>query len=466
VLSLRRDLRGGASGIGVLATAVNRSLGDEPLFRGLRSSSYAGGVDFFHRFAGNQFAVSGSASASRIAGDPAAITAAQRSSARYYQRPDQDHVALDPDATSLTGYATSLQAGKVSGNWIYGTDFYAYSPGFEINDAGFETQVDNVFHGIRVNRRWLQPGTVFRNFRVSATWAQGWNFGGTRTFRSAFLGFGGQLLNYWSFSVGANYSFRGMSDRATRGGPLMEVPRQWSANAFVASDSRKAVSGVGFGAYARNRYGGWGVNVGTELELRPTGAFTLSLSPSYSASHSIGFYVTQLADPTATATFGRRYVFSELDQDAFDLSLRMDLALTPDLSIQLWAQPFVAAGDYEGFKELAAPASFDFVRYGEDGGSTLALDRATGVYLTDPDGPGPAQAFSFRNPDFRFRSLRGNVVLRWEYLPGSTLFLVWNHGRSGFADDPTFRVFDEFGNLWDDDQQNTFLVKVNYWLSL
>ena len=139
-----------------------------------------------------------------------------------------------------------------------------------------------------------------------------------------------------------------------------------------------------------------------------------------------------------------------------------DLAITPDFSIQFWAQPFVAAGDYEAFKELAAPSSFDFTRYGTDNGSTLSYDSNAEEYSVDPDGGGPAAAFSFANPDFRFRSLRTNLVARWEYAPGATLFLVWNHGRSGFDSDPTFNVFDEFDNLLGDDQLNTFLVKFTY----
>ena len=179
----------------------------------------------------------------------------------------------------------------------------------------------------------------------------------------------------------------------------------------------------------------------------------------------MAFYVTRVADPTATATFGTRYVNAELQQTSLAATVRVDVALTPDLSIQLFAQPYFAAGDYEEFKEFAAPSSFDFLRYGVDGGSTLSFDGEANEYTADPDGTGPAEALSFGNPDFRFRSLRSNVVLRWEYSPGSTLFFVWNHGQSRRADDPTFRVFDEIGGMFGDDQQNTFLVKVNYWLS-
>jgi hypothetical protein len=465
VLSLRKDLREGATGIGALGTYVLRDINDST-FRSMRSSAYSGGTDFFHRFANNQWALNGTISGSHIRGAPESITAVQRSSARYFQRPDQDYVSLDTSATSMTGLATSAQFGKVSGNWIYGTDFYAYSPQFEVNDAGFQRQVDRIFSGIRLTRRWLQPGKVFRRFHINATWAQMWNFGGVRQFRSAYMGFGGLFKNYWNFNLGGNYDFGGLSDKSTRGGPLMESPRQWSTNGFVGTDYRKPLSAFVFAWYARNRYGGWGTDVGTELNVRPTGALTFSLAPSYNKSHSMGFYVTQRSDSLAVATYGGRYVFSVLDQTSFNTTIRAEVALTPDLSIQLWAQPFIAAGDYVGFKELAEPETFNFLVYGEDNGSTITYDRGDNTYTADPDGEGPAESITFGNPDFRMRSLRSNLVLRWEYRPGSTLFVVWNHGRSAFADDPTFDVLDEVGGLFSDAMANTLLIKLNYWLSL
>ncbi|MEJ2206608.1 MAG: DUF5916 domain-containing protein [Gemmatimonadota bacterium] len=465
VLSVRRDFRDGATGVGVMATSVHRDLA-APLFEGLRSSAYAGGVDFFHRFAGNQWAVNGTFSGSRIDGDRSAITAAQRSSARYYQRPDQDYVTLDPDATSMTGYATSLQFGKVSGNWTLGTDFFAYSPGFEVNDGGYATEADEIFHGIRVSRRWLDPGDRFRRFNLSGTFAQGWNFGGTRTFRQLYLGVGGQLLNYWSFNAGTNLSMGGQSDAATRGGPLMENPRQWNASAYLSSDRRKKVSGSGNAYYARNRYGGWGVGGGPSLSIRPNSAVDLRLSVSYSESLSKGFYVTQRSDPTAAETYGGRYLFSELFQRSLNSTIRANVSLTPGLSVQLYAQPLLASGDYERFKELARPGTFEFLQYGVDGASTSVFHEGENRYAVDPDGPGPAAPITFGNPDFSFRSLRSNLVLRWEYRPGSTLFLVWNHGRSGDSNDATVGMWDEATSLLDDTMRNTFMVKFNYWLSM
>ncbi len=464
VLSLRRDMRDGASGIGIMATSVNRRL-DDPVFNDLRSSAYAGGVDFFHKFGGNQFALNGSFSGSRINGSPDVIASVQESSARYYQRPDQGYVSIDSTATSLSGWAVSGQGGKVSGNWTYGVDFYAYSPGLEVNDAGFETQVDRIFQGTRISRRWMTPGKVFRRFDIDANLAHSWNFGGTRQWSSAFAGMWGQFLNYWDFGLFGNFDFAGMSDKATRGGPLMENPGGWNLHVSMGTDHRKPVSFNMHNSYGQDEVGGWSKHMCGGVSIRPSSAISMDIHPSWNQSRSMSFYVDRVADPTATATFGTRYLNAELVRTSISAMVRVDVALSPDLSIQLYAQPYLAAGDYETYKELAAPSSFDFLRYGVDGGSTLAFDGDANEYTADPDGTGPAEEFSFENPDFRYRSLRSNLVLRWEYMPGSTLFLVWNHGQSGSGTDPTFRMFDQLGSMFGDDQKNTFLVKVNYWLS-
>jgi hypothetical protein len=465
VVSLRKDFRGGGSGVGIMGTAVNRDLRDT-LFSYVRSSAYTGGADFFHKFAGNEFAFNASLSGSRINGDPEAITDAQRSSARYYQRPDQDYKSLDTTAMSMTGFAGSAQIGKISGNWLYGTDFYAYSPGFEVNDAGFEREADRIFNGWRVTRRWLDPGRVFRQFSANANIASEWNFGGTRVWTGAYAGFDAELHNYWSFGSGFNRWFKSLSDRHTRGGPIMEAPSGWSTYAWVETDHRKTISVELFGDYAANAYGGWGAGGEVGLVLRPAGAMNLSISPGFSKQHAMAQYVTQEEDSLATATYGGRYLFSELLLTTLDITLRADLSITPNLSLQLWAQPFASTGDYVGFKELAEAGTFDFLRYGVDGSSTIEYDEEKNEYTVDPDGPGPAEPIMFGNPDFSVRSLRSNLVIRWEYRPGSTLFLVWNHNRSGESSDPYFDAWGQIKGAFTDASQNTFLIKLNFWISL
>ncbi|MDZ7262382.1 MAG: DUF5916 domain-containing protein, partial [candidate division KSB1 bacterium] len=165
----------------------------------------------------------------------------------------------------------------------------------------------------------------------------------------------------------------------------------------------------------------------------------------------------------ATTTFGKRYVFAELDHTTLSASIRLNWTFTPQLSFQLYAQPLISAGDYHDFKELARPRSYDFNKFGE-GGSTLTYQDEQ--FVADPDGAGPAEPLTWDNPDFNFKSLRGTAVLRWEYLPGSTLYLVWTQSRSQSEEIGEFRFQRSLRHLWDTKGDNIFMIKVNYWWSL
>jgi hypothetical protein len=171
-----------------------------------------------------------------------------------------------------------------------------------------------------------------------------------------------------------------------------------------------------------------------------------------------------------------RYLFAELRQRQVSLTMRTDVIFSPTLSLQVYAQPFAFAGDFSRFKELRAPRTFAFNVYGQDNGSTIVPDDTTlcagyaagGCYGVDPDGPGPAPPFALSNPDFHLRSLNSTTVLRWEYRPGSTLYVVWSQSRSAFASyDPSYGGAGELRRAaFRDRPTNVLLVKLNYWLSL
>jgi hypothetical protein len=464
VLSLRRNFRGGRSGVGVMATSVQRErLPEELAF--LRRSAHTAGVDFFHRFAGQRYSVGGTASGSWVAGDTLAMLLAQRSSARYFQRPDQDYVSVDSAARGLGGWALSLTGGKVAGAWTWGSDLFAYSPGFEINDAGFQNSADRLFHGVRLTHRWLRPTRWFRSASASLNGSQQWNFGGTRIARGLFPSASVQLHNQWSVYASGNVAFASLNDRVTRGGPLVLVPQQWTLSTTVVSDPRGAVTGSLSADVTENRSGGYSRGLSADVTFRPTTAATISLAPSLRRLHSAAGYVGERADPTATATYGRRYLFGALDQELWDLTVRADWALTPSATLQLHAQPFVSTADYYGHREFVAPGEFRFRDFGRDGQSTIAYDAERDRYTADPDGAGPAAPLSFADPSFRLRSLRTNLVLRWEYRPGSIVYLTWAHGRSTMLDDALFRPTRELGDLLGDEQRNRVTVKMSYWLS-
>jgi hypothetical protein len=464
VVSLRRDFRDGATGLGFMATDVTRAI-DTTALDFLRSNARSAGLDFFHRFSGNQYSISGTMSASRIAGSALSIRNAQRSSARYYQRPDQDYVELDESRESLSGYAMSLSGGKTAGRWLVGADLFAVSPGFEINDAGFQQTADRIFGGMRLTHRWLRPGPVFRYAQAYLNRSQQYNFGRVRISDGYFSGFYGQLRNFWTVSLNGTINRAALNDKVTRGGPLALVPSQWSLSGNVSSDSRRSTVVSTFASMVRNRSGGYSNTLSTDIALRPSSALSLSLAPSMNTVHSMAGYVTAIADPTAVDTYGRRYLVANLTQRSFDMTVRADVSLSPSVSVQMYAQPFVSSVEYANMKSFTRPERFEFLVYGRDGSSTIAYDSTTRLYELDADGAGPAPTATVANPDFNLRSLRANVVLRWEYRAGSTLYLAWAHGRSAFTPSPEFDVSQGISDLLHDDQRNRLLLKVSYWFN-
>jgi hypothetical protein len=479
VIRGKRDFHGGSNQAGFMATAVNRSTDDSRLAF-LRTSAYAVGFDFGHRFSHNRYNLTGSFGFSRIAGDTAAIRRAQRSSARYYQRPDADYVEYDSTRTSLTGWTATLSLNKEAGRYQFGLYTEAVSPGFDLNDAGFLTSADYAVASAFFNRRWTRPGKVFRYVFLGNNAGVNVNFGGVRTnlrynFNSFF-----QFLNYWGVNAHYGVNFRSLSQTLTRGGPLAYSPTSWNVSAGVSTDSRKRLSVSLYGSYSENLIGGSGRGLFPSVSLRPSSAISISIGPEFFTSNAILQFVRSASDSTATATYGRRYIFAQIRQKSLDLTTRLNVTFTPRLSLQLYTQPFIATGDYYRFKELARPRSFDYVYYGETPGSTLtphcfdatSTEIACGVgapapayYDADPDGAGPRPSVQIGNPDFSSRSLRGNAVLRWEYRPGSTLFLVWTTSCSAYSADPRFSAGDDIQHLCQGPSANVFAVKMNYWLS-
>lgn len=436
---VRRDMRAGASSAGVMVTAVHRDLSSELARAWLRSSAYAAGLDFHHEWANRAWAVRGSFVGSRIAGDAEALGSVQRQSNHYFQRPDADHLGVDPTATSLSGYSTSLSLAKQAGeHWRGEVGVALTSPGYEVNDLGFAYRTDR--RDAQAEIRYVEntPGTFLRRWSASVRTRYESNYDGQHIANWTFAHASFTHLSYWSGFISVRHSFDALDDRLTRGGPLALRPGGSAVGVNVASDGRKPVT-VHLGAQLEeDNAGGWARSVDLDLGIKSSSRWNLTLGPEISRARVAAQYITGVPDPAATATFGNRYLFAELDQTTVAMETRLNVTFTPRLSLELYAQPFLSSGDYGRPVELLAPRTFDFEPYGGD----------------------------TPNLDFNYRSLRGNAVLRWEWKPGSTLYLAWQQTRSDIA--PGVGDFD-FGRdrsaLFRAQPDNIFLIKVNYWIS-
>ncbi len=461
---VKRDMNGGNTSIGLLATAMDRRP-TTPALDMLPRDAYAAGLDFFQRWGDKRYALAGSIGGSYLTGEPAALQQVQRSSNRYYQRPDAQRFRYDPTRTSLAGVSADLYLNKVAGNWRWGVAGRTTSPGFEVNDLGFQNRVDRISAAAALGYKWTKSGRIVRQANAYLQVAPSWNYDGDPIDRKI-VAFGyAQFRNFWFAEWSVSYTPGVVDDRLTRGGPLALKPAGWFTSANLQTDTRRALGAYGFVSVQRDAAGGWAVNLIPQLTLRPSAALSLNATGGYFTGRAVAQFVTKASDSTAVATLGTRYVFAALSQRQAYVTLRANATFSPTLSFQLYAQPFAFAGAYRDFKELRARKTFAFNTYGRDNGSTIS--RVGNRYVVQPDGAVPGDTLRFTDPDFRTRAVKVNAVLRWEYRPGSTLFVVWTQSRSGYVPyDAEFDLQRDFRReLFRDRPTNVLLVKLSYWLS-
>ncbi|HEX2206007.1 MAG TPA: DUF5916 domain-containing protein [Longimicrobium sp.] len=446
VLRARRDLNGGRTQVGGVGTGVVRRLeGTEMAW--LPTSAFTGGADFQHRWGNDTWRASGFVLGSHVRGDPEAMVALQTSSARYFQRPDAGHVEVDSAATSLSGWSVSYDVGKVKGRWRGGVVGSYRSPGFETNDLGFMRDADQVLNVGWLSYNETRPGKLFReyDFNLNAWAAQttGWERVGTAANVNGYA----QFLSYWGVYGGAEHALSSISTGALRGGPSVYRPAATNGWMGFHSDSRKPLEGGADFSWRREaQTGTWRYGASVNLAWQASPSTRLSVSPFYSRSFGGWQYVDQVAD-TVTAGL-THYVFGELDQRTAGMSARVSQTFSPTLSLQLYAQPYISDGAFDRFKEVGDARSSDF--------SERFLPLAA-----DPAG------FAYDDPDFNFRAVNLNAVLRWEYRLGSTIYVAWSHAREGYADEATgrFRPRHDFDALANLPATDVLLVKMNWWVN-
>ncbi|HET8655659.1 MAG TPA: DUF5916 domain-containing protein [Longimicrobiaceae bacterium] len=468
---LKKEFRGGASTFGGIVTSTARRMDDPAVSERLRSHAEAAGVDWYHTWRGREYSWMGSTLLSSVSGSPDAIARTQRSSAHYFQRPDRQAVSdglfrtrYDTTATALRGYGLFTRVGKDNGTLLWEAMANLRSPGFEVNDLAYLDRADYLWFNGNVGGQWTTPTRWYRNIVVIAGGATQYDYEGDRTEAELQAFYGMELPNYWNLRVFGIHDAPSYDDRLTRGGPVVKRAGYDVGSVEVSTDARspavfdlsvQAVRGVGAPTHS--------LTVQPGVALKPAANVFLQLSPTYSRSEDDAQYVTSVADSTAVAFHGTRYVFGFIRTRTVSLDTRLNWTFTPKLTLQLFAQPFIASGEYASFREFAAPRSIEKRVYGRDAG-TIAYDEESRQYTVDPDAAGPAQPFSFDDPDFTDSSLRGTAVLRWEYRPGSTLYFVWTQERSG--SDPAGR-FDFSGArtaIFRDRPTNVFQVKATYWI--
>jgi hypothetical protein len=450
---------------GLAFTGVKRDLSDSDALAGrLNKEAYAFAADATLRFRGGLTELTGIIQGSHISGTTEAIARVQQFSSHYFQRPDAGHVEFDPTRTSLTGYRALVALEHSDGeNWFFETQFLATSPEFDINDVGALGRADRIRSGVDLQYSENTVGT-FRNWRLATEVEGEWNFDGDRLWSEAEFGWGLTFLNFWGVNGEIDIRQGGTSDTQTRGGPAMGTPSEIGVFASVNSDFRKRLVGNGLLYFENDDIDGWVVQTGVNLQYRPGGAWQFSLGPNFTRSVNTRQYVT--TEPGGRPeTFGNRYIFAEIDRHTLSAEFRVNYAFSPDLSLEGYFEPFAATGSYSNFGELLMPRETDLLFYGTSGTTISESSGSAPHLITVQDG---VDQFSFIREDFRALSFRSNLVMRWEWLPGSTLFLVWqlDRGGFGFENGPDGAGFGDLLDSPAEPGRNFFAVKASYWLPI
>jgi len=461
ILRAQKDIADGRHGIGFMATGVARDLQNPTLDGILNKNAFSLALDGWSFLDEKRnYVFGGWFGGTRIGGSVQDILRLQNSSIHYFQRPDATHVEVDSAATSLSGWGGRFTIAKQNGKILLLLSAGALSPGFNPNDAGFQSGSSDVINiQFLPGLQFTKPGKIFQQVIIATGGFANWDFGGNNVGRGGIVFSEGLFRNFWRFSATFFAGPATLDNRQTRGGPLTRNLGGSQIEFSLSTDGRKAIVIEGRGSASDSGRDGNGWSAGFSVRWKPAANVSLSVGPMYAYETTETQWVGRFSDPLMTSTYGKRYVFAHLEQKVVSAEVRLNWTFTPRLSLQAYLQPFIGVGVYDRFKELARPREYAYNTYGQ-GVSTVAHNGSR--YIVDSDGDGPAAAFSFDNPDFNINSLRGTIVLRWEYRPGSLFYLVWTQNRANYANTGRLDLRRDLGDLLTVPGDNIFLIKFSY----
>ena len=459
---IQKDFNQGQTILGGMVTATNRFIQDSTLDY-LPDAAYTGGLDFINYWKDKVYYLRIRGAFSYISGSKESLKDIQESPVHYFQRPDAGHLKLDTNMTSLLGQGGILEFGKQGGgHWSYLAWITWRSPGLELNDMGYLRQADAIQQVIWAGYEIFEPVSIFRQLYLNFNQYSGWDFGGNYIYNGLNTNFNTQFNNYMGFGAGLEYEFESVDRYELRGGPAIIKPGGSTVWFEVGSDERKKLNAV-IGSFNR-----WGdlqndreMVFWLGLNYRPVNALQISFEPSYSKMNNRLQYVE-----TADNGGDDRYILGTIDRELLSADLRININITPDLTIQYWGQPFVFAGDFSEYKKATETKADDYNnRFHIFTGEEMSYDETEDQYKIDENADGITD-YSFNNADFKFSEFRSNLVLRWEYIPGSTLYFVWSQGMMQDDENGEFNFPEDYEDLFSQKPHNIFLVKLSYRISI
>ncbi len=455
---MQKDMNKGNTIIGGMLTSVFRFIDNEN-FDSMNKSAITGGLDFIQYLKDKKYSISAKIAGSRINGSENAIYKLQTSSQRYFQNPDLHYVNFDSTRTSLLGYGGNINFKKQSNKGFrFMANLTWRSPGFDLNDMGYMRRANNVFQYVWAGYSFTKPVFVFREGGINANEWVGWDYGGTNTFYGGNIGTWLQFKNFWSFNLNITSEGRTIDNSVLRGGPAMITPGMFNYNLGIGTNSTKKIrlnlhfwdnysfnnSGRSYGLFAFIKY-------------RPINILSVSLAPSYNYKNSELQYIS-------TITFNNedRYIFGEINQKTFSMTMRVDLNITPDFTIQYYSAPFISAALYSDYKKITEPKNGvyenRFHSFNENEINYLPQDD---IFQISENADGNYN-YNFSKLDFNYQQYRSNLVIRWEYKPGSLLYLVWSQDKTNNSSNGTFNFRNNIKDMFKVGALDVILIKFSY----
>ncbi len=454
---IQKDFNNSNTILGGMLTAVNRNIEEKQLDY-LHQSAYTGGIDFVHKWHNKDWEIDVSSYFSYVEGSAEAITNTQKSWIHNFQRPDATHVRLDTTRTSLLGQGGKFVFGKYGGNLKFMAAVAWKSPELELNDIGYMRSGDDIIEVFWMGYRFYKPFSIFRNLNLNFNQWLNWNFAGDLTGNGQNINVHTQFKNYWHLSMGGNLNWPEISTTQLRGGPSLKMPGSKNLWMYVESNEQKKITiESNLSLYGSNESNTRDIsNIGLGVGYRPGRNLKVNIFTNWSTDKNELQYVTQQDYHDQTD-----YVFARINQKTLSTSLRLTYNITPDLSVQYWGQPFFSSGTYSRFKKITngkAEAYYARFKYFPANELTYnATDETYRVYNTSGN-----ELYRFDQPDFNVKEFLSNMVIRWEYSPGSTLFLVWSQNRDNSVCNGSFRLRNDFNTLFNEKAYNVFLIKLSY----
>jgi Domain of unknown function (DUF5916)/Carbohydrate family 9 binding domain-like len=451
---VQKDINSGNTIIGGIVTSTNRVM-DSTLASVLHKTAYTGGIDMTQYFRNKSWMINLNSAFSLVEGTKDAIAKTQESSARYYQRPDNDYVKFDPQKKSLIGSGGRLEVMKLNGHLNLTGAFLWKTPGFETNDLGYIRQADQLIGILYASYNQWEPKGIYNRYSISCGIYNLFDFGGDYLAKAIEPNANITFRNYWNAYISGSISTDQLSTTMLRGGPVMKIPGSYQVQYGFSSDNRKkfiiSVNSGRTGQYLNSSSSRF---FNFTMQFKPTNYLMISFSPQSSTSDDQLQYVT-----TMNYNNNPRYIFAAIHQKTISASLRVNLNISPDLTLQYWGQPFLAAGKYSGYKHITNPTAKNYKDRFHIYSEGQIADNDSGYYI-DEDENGKSD-YQIGSNNFNYQAFFSNLVFRWEYNPGSSVYFVWSQTRNG-ADDSGIMDSKYLGSLFSTKPTNIFLIKFRY----